>query len=98
MEVFEITPSPRPKTFPRGFGLCAYSDSGDLFINSLMIGMNGMSAFLACAHDGLPTIAHGKNVLVPFDWARNERPELSDGLLAFKKRADEIKGAEGSRN
>jgi hypothetical protein len=98
MKVFEITPSPKPKNFPRGFGLCAYSDAGEMFIGSIMLGMGAKTAFLACSYDGTPMVRHGNNVLVPFEWAVKERPELADGLLAFKRAADMAKGSEDGRN
>jgi len=98
MEVFELTPIAKPKNFPRGFGLCAYSEDGQLFVNSIMLEMSAHSAFLACSFDGEPTIAHGNKVLVPIDWAMRQRPDLAEGLRRFKQRADEIKGAEGRRN
>jgi hypothetical protein len=43
-------------------------------------------------------VRHGNNVLVPFEWAVKERPELADGLLAFKRAADMAKGSEDGRN
>jgi hypothetical protein len=98
MEFFELTPMARPKNFPRGFGLCAYSEDGKLFVNSIMVGMSANSAFLACSFDGQSTIAHGDKVLVPIEWAIRERSDLAEGLRLFKQRADEVRGAEGGRN
>lgn len=80
MEVFELTPSPRPKKWRSGVGTVAYSDSGELFINSELIGMSAMTAFLCTSADGVGIIASANKVLVPVSWAISERPHMRDDI------------------
>jgi len=84
MQVFELTPDPKPKRWKRGAGTVAYSDAGDLFVNSELVGMSAMTAFLCCSADGTQMITSGQKVLVPIDWAIRERPELEQELGAFR--------------
>jgi hypothetical protein len=98
MEVFQLTPSPKPKRWPSWFGLYAWSESGLLFIDSAMAGIDATRALVLCSYDNTEMIAHGSSVLVPIDWAMKERPELHDGLVAFKRAAELSKGAEDRRN
>ena len=98
MEVFHLTPCPKPKRWPSWFGLCARSDSGLLFIDSAMAGIDAKRAFLLCSYDNTEMVMHGTAVLVPIEWAMKERPDLSDGLTALKRAAEFSKGAEGGSN
>jgi hypothetical protein len=89
MEVFELIPDPKPKRWKRGDGTVAYSDENELFINSELIGMSAMTAFLCCSQDGTGFIASRSKVLVPVEWAMRERPDLKDDLLLLCKMAAE---------
>ena len=89
MEVFELTPSPKPKRWKRGAGTVAYSESGELFINSELIGLSAMTAFLCCSQDGTDCVALRSKVLVPLEWAIREKPELKKDLLLLRKMAAE---------
>jgi hypothetical protein len=88
-EVFELTPVPKPRRWKRGTGTVAYSESGELFINSELIGMSAMTAFLCCSQDGTGFIASQSKVLVPVDWAIREKPDLKEDLLLLCKMAAE---------
>lgn len=77
MNVFELTPQPKPKKWRRGTGTVAYSESGELFINSELIGLSAMTAFLCCSSDGTPFVSSRDKVLVSVSWAMKEKPELA---------------------
>ena len=89
MEVFELTPSPKPKRWKRGAGTVAYSESGELFINCELIGMSAMTALLCCSHDGIGCVASRDKVLVPVQWAIRQKPHLKEDLLLLCKMAAE---------
>lgn len=89
MEVFELKPSPKPKKWRRGVGTVAYSDSGEFFINSELIGMPAMTAFLCTSADGVGVIASGSKVLVPVSWAMSEKPHMRADLERLAEMAKE---------
>jgi hypothetical protein len=76
MDVFELTPDPKPKEWRRGTGVVAYSDSGELFINSELIGLDAITAFFCCSSNGTELISSGDRVLVPVSWVVMEKPHL----------------------
>ena len=98
MDVFQLTPCRKPKRWPTWFGLYAWSESGLLFIDSRMAGIDAKNAFLRCSYDNTEMVAHGTVVLVPIEWAMKERPDLNDGLMAFERAAKFSKGGECGRN
>jgi hypothetical protein len=93
MQAFELVPNPKPKKWKKGAGTVAYADDGRLFINSELIGMSAETAFLCCSCDGTGFIASGKRVLVPIDWAINEKPALAELVEQFARMAGEAKNA-----
>lgn len=88
MEVFELTPNPKPKKWRRGVGTVAYSDSGELFINSELIGMSAMTAFLCTSADGVAVIASASKILVPVRWAITEKPHMREDIERFSELAE----------
>lgn len=87
-KTFEFTPTKKPRKWRSGDGMFAYADDGRLFISSRMIGMNAMTAMLCCGHDRTPMMQIRNTVLVPFEWAAQEKPDLREQLDAFKLKAE----------